>query len=251
MAYRYDKEEIKGKVNSLESFGLVDGPGVRFVVFMQGCAFRCKYCHNPETWGRGGSDWTAHQLFDKVYRFKSYWRNNGGVTVSGGEPLLQMDFLIEFFTLLKAKGVHSVIDTAGQPFSKESEWLSRFEKLMSLTDLVILDLKEWDREKHKALTGMYNDNVKELAVWLSDNGKDMWIRHVLVPGLTDSENDLRAMGEFIAGLKTVRKTEVLPYHAFGVPKWEKLGLEYELADAVSPDEKQISCAEFLLGITNK
>ena len=248
MTYIYDKDEIKGRVHSLESFGLVDGPGVRFVVFMQGCAFRCKYCHNPETWGKGGSTWTARQLFDKVYRFKSYWRNNGGVTVSGGEPLLQMDFLTEFFTLLKAKGVHTAIDTAGQPFCSVPEWLERFEKLMSLTDLVRLDLKEWDSNKHKLLTGMSNDNVKELAVWLSDHGKDIWIRHVLVPGLTDAESDLKAMGEFINTLKTVKKAEILPYHALGIPKWEKLNLHYDLSDAVSPTEEQILHAEELLGI---
>ena len=242
MTYIYDKDEIKGRVHSLESFGLVDGPGVRFVVFMQGCAFRCKYCHNPETWGKGGSTWTARQLFDKVYRFKSYWRNNGGVTVSGGEPLLQMDFLTEFFTLLKAKGVHTAIDTAGQPFCSVPEWLERFEKLMSLTDLVILDLKEWDSNKHKLLTGMSNDNVKELAVWLSDHGKDIWIRHVLVPENSDFDEDLDKLGDFIATLGNVERVEVLPYHTLGLFKWENLGIKYQLEGIEPPTDERFENA---------
>lgn len=225
MAYDYEQNSIKGNVHSLESFGLVDGPGVRYVVFLQGCALRCKYCHNPETWAAdNGSQWTAQKLFDKVYRFKNYWKDNGGITVSGGEPLLQIDFVTEFFRLAKAKKVNTAIDTAGQPFRNDEKWLEKFKKLMDLTDLVILDFKEWDNEKHRSLTGMGNDNIKAMAQWLSDNGKDMWIRHVLVPGLTDGEDDLKSMSEFISTLKTVKKVEVLPYHAFGVPKWEKLGI---------------------------
>ena len=248
MRYNYSQGLIKGNIHSLESFGLVDGPGVRYVVFLQGCALRCKYCHNPETWSKsGGSTWTAKQLFDKVYRFKDYWRNNGGITVSGGEPLLQMDFLIEFFTLAKEKNVHTAIDTAGQPFKDDERWLEKFSKLMELTDLVILDIKEWSCEKHKALTGMGNDNIKDMAVWLSEHGKDMWIRHVLVPGLTDNADDLKNIGEFSASLKTVKKVEILPYHVFGVPKWEKLGIEYELGDIQVPTSEEITRAESLIG----
>ena len=248
MAYNYGDHEIKGNIHSLESFGLVDGPGVRFVVFMQGCALRCKYCHNPETWAGGGSSWTPRQLFDKVWRFRSYWKNNGGITVSGGEPLLQIDFLTEFFKIAKKNKVHTAIDTAGQPFRRDEQWLEKFDKLMELTDLVILDLKDWEEENHKKLTGMTNENIKDMARYLSDIGKPMWIRHVLVPGLTDDEQGLKNMSDFISTLKTVEKVEILPYHAFGIPSWEKLGLNYELKDAVAPTEEEIARAEEILHI---
>ncbi len=250
MYYDYKGNVTKGRVHSFESFGLVDGPGVRYVVFMQGCPMRCKYCHNPETWAGGGADWTAKALFSKVYRFRHFWKDNGGITVSGGEPLLQMDFVTEFFKLAKAENVHTTLDTSGQPFSENEKWLTRFKELMNLTDLVMLDLKDWREENHKILTGFSNRNILKMAQWLSDNGKSMWIRHVLVPGLTDDESDLKEMGDFIASLKTVEKVEVLPYHAFGMPKWEKLGLEYKLKDAVAPTDEQICRAEELLRIKN-
>ncbi|MBQ1389237.1 MAG: pyruvate formate lyase-activating protein [Clostridia bacterium] len=248
MAYNYGRDEIKGNVHSLESFGLVDGPGVRFVVFMQGCALRCKYCHNPETWAGGGSLWTPKQLFDKVYRFAPYWKKDGGITVSGGEPLLQIDFLIEFFKLAKKKNIHTAIDTAGQPFSTDETWLAKFDRLMKLTDLIILDLKDWDNESHKQLTGMGNDNIKAMAKYLSDINKPMWIRHVLVPGLTDKEEDLKAISDFISELKSVQRVEILPYHVFGMPQWEKLGLDYQLKDARVPTDEEIKRAEEILHV---
>lgn len=152
-----------GYVHSLESFGLVDGPGVRFVVFLQGCNLRCKFCHNPETWsckGKNVEEWTAEKLFERIYRYRKYWAKNGGITVSGGEPLLQMDFMIELFEIAKKHNVHTAIDTAGQPFDDNNpEWMDKFKKLMSMTDLVILDLKEMDPEKHKSLTGFDNANI--------------------------------------------------------------------------------------------
>lgn len=248
MYYNYESNVIKGRVHSFESFGLVDGPGVRCVVFMQGCAMRCKYCHNPETWAGGGADWTSKALFDKVYRYKRYWGNDGGVTVSGGEPLLQLDFLTEFFKRAKANNVHTAIDTSGQPYSEDEGWLRRFKSLMELTDLVILDFKDWQDDKHRELTGFGNRNILKMAQWLSDNGKDMWIRHVLVPNLTDDENDLKAMGEFIASLKTVKKVEVLPYHALGMYKWEKLNLEYQLKEVNAPTADEVARAEELLNV---
>lgn len=250
MYYNYESNVIKGRVHSFESFGLVDGPGVRYVVFMQGCAMRCKYCHNPETWAGGGANWTAKALFDKVYRYSRYWGKDGGITVSGGEPLLQMDFVTEFFKLAKARNVHTAIDTAGQPFSLDEKWLGSFKELMEVTDLVMLDFKDWREEHHKELTGFGNRNIIEMARWLSDNGKDMWIRHVLVPGLTDDENDLAEMGNFISELKTVKKVEVLPYHALGMFKWEKLGIDYQLKDAVAPTSDEILRAEKLLRVKN-
>ena len=250
MAYNYGKDELKGNVHSLESFGLVDGPGVRFVVFMQGCALRCRYCHNPETWAGGGSQWTAKQLFDKAWRFHSYWKSNGGITVSGGEPLLQIGFLTEFFRLAKSKGVHTAIDTAGQPFCRDEKWLDGFNELMRFTDLILLDIKDWDNESHIRLTGKGNDNIKDLARYLSDIGKPMWIRHVLVPDLTDKPDDLANISDFISSLKTVERVEVLPYHAFGMPSWERLGMEYSLKDVQAPSEESVKQAEKILCVEN-
>ena len=182
-----------GHVHSLESFGSVDGPGVRFVVFLQGCALRCKYCHNPETWAcEGGEEYTPEALFQKVYRYRNYWGKKGGVTVSGGEPLRQMEFLTAFFQLARKKGVHTALDTAGQPFRPEDpEYLAAFDTLMASTSLVILDLKEIDPEKHRQLTGKDNANILAMARRVSDLGVPLWIRHVLVPGLTDDEEGLR------------------------------------------------------------
>ena len=189
-----------GHVHSLESFGSVDGPGVRFVVFLQGCALRCKYCHNPETWAcEGGEEYTPEALFQKVYRYRNYWGKKGGVTVSGGEPLRQMEFLTAFFQLARKKGVHTALDTAGQPFRPEDpEYLAAFDTLMASTSLVILDLKEIDPEKHRQLTGKDNANILAMARRVSDLGVPLWIRHVLVPGLTDDEEGLRRTADFIA-----------------------------------------------------
>lgn len=238
--------DIKGYVHSLETFGLVDGPGVRFVVFLQGCSLRCQFCHNPETWHSGGEEWTAEKLWQRAYRYKQYWKSNGGVTVSGGEPLLQLDFLTEFFRLAKKAGVHTALDTAGQPFTTNSEWLEKFKTLMEYTDLVLLDIKQMDEEGHKALTGRTNRNILEMAKWLSDNGKKMWIRHVLVPNLTDDEEDLEKMHQFISTLKTVERVEVLPYHTLGLAKWVKLGIDYPLDGVKVPTEEQVKRAEEIL-----
>ena len=181
-----------GYVHSLETFGSVDGPGVRFVVFLQGCALRCKYCHNPETWADGGEEWTVEQLFQRVWRYRNYWGKKGGITVSGGEPLRQMEFLTAFFELARSKGVHTALDTAGQPFRPDdAAYLADFDRLMRSTSLVILDLKEIDPEKHRQLTGKDNANILAMARHISDLGVPLWIRHVLVPGLTDDEEGLR------------------------------------------------------------
>lgn len=244
---------MEGRVHSLETFGLVDGPGVRFVVFLQGCRMRCKYCHNPETWSlEGGELWNAKDLFDRAYRYKPYWmRNgqlNGGITVSGGEPLLQIDFLIEFFKYAKEKGVHTAIDTAGNPFTLEEPFISKFNELMELTDLFILDIKEFDEEKHKVLTKWTNKNILEMATYLSDHGKAMWIRHVLVPGLTDDKQGLEDLYQFISGLKTVERTEILPYHTLGLFKWENIGVEYELDGVRIPSAEEVKEAEEILHI---
>ena len=241
--------DIKGYVNSIETFGLVDGPGVRFVVFMQGCNMRCKYCHNPETWKLScAEEWTPKDLFNKAYRYKTYWKDNGGITVSGGEALLQIDFVTEFFKLAKEKNIQTVLDTSGNPFTREEEFYSKFVELMKYTDIVILDIKEMDEEKHKNITGFTNKNILDMARCLSDMGKEMWIRRVLVPGLTDDEEDLHKTKEFIDSLKTVSKVEILPYHTLGVFKWEKLGIKYPLDGVKVPSEEEIEKAKKILGI---
>jgi len=244
--------EYKGFVHSLESFGSVDGPGVRFVVFMQGCKMRCKYCHNPETWSfKGGTQYTPEELFEKAWKYRMYWGKNfekGGVTVSGGEPLLQIEFVTEFFKLLKEKGVHTAIDTAGQPFENTPEFLRKFDELLKYTDLVLLDLKEFDGKKHKELTGVDNSNIFEMAQYLSEKGVPMWIRHVLVPTLTDDEEGLRGLGDFVSGLKTVENVEILPYHTLGLLKYENMGIPYPLGDLRTPTEEEISSAKKIFNI---
>lgn len=235
-----------GYIHSLESFGSVDGPGVRYVVFLQGCGLRCQYCHNPETWHAGGEPWTAEDLFQKVWRYRNYWGKKGGITVSGGEPLLQMDFVTDFFALARAKGVHTTLDTAGGPFSTDPAYLARFDRLLEQTSLVMLDLKEMDPDKHRRLTGRDNANILAMARYLSEKGVPMWIRHVLVPGLTDEEQGLAEMGRFIQSLSTVQRVEVLPYHTLGLFKWKQLGIPYPLEDAVPPTPDQVRRAEQLL-----
>lgn len=243
------QQEIRGRVHSLETFGLVDGPGVRFVAFLQGCELRCSYCHNPETWDLSdGTEYTAKELFDKAYRYRNYWKDNGGITVSGGEPLLQMEFVAAFFSLAKQKGISTALDTAGNPFSMEADFLDGFERLMEVTDLVLLDMKTFYEEEHKALTGHGNRNILQMAEYLSEHGRDMWIRHVLVPGLTDGENELKELADFIQRLKTVKRVEVLPYHTLGVIKWEKMHKKYPLEGVRVPTEEEVLRAEELLGV---
>ena len=240
---------IIGHVHSMETFGLVDGPGVRFVLFMQGCRMRCKYCHNPETWAmEGGEEWKPEDIFKHMYRYKNYWGKNGGITISGGEPLLQIDFVTEVFKLAKAKGVHTTLDTAGNPFTMEEPFFSKFQELIKYTDLVMLDFKEYDPEKHKKLTGVDNANIVQMARFLSDNGVDLWIRHVLVPGLTDDEQGLKDMNALIKELKTVKRVEILPYHTLGLFKWQNLGIKYPLDGVPSPTKEEVARANELLEI---
>lgn len=239
--------EIIGRVNSLESFGSVDGPGVRYIVFLKGCHMRCKYCHNPETWSmEGGMEMTPSQIMEKAIRFKAYWKNGGGITVSGGEALCQIDFVIELFKLAKSKGINTCLDTSGNPFSMDPEYLKKFDELMSLTDTFLLDIKIIDEEKHKILTGWTNKNILELAKYLSDNNKDMWIRNVLVPGVTDDQEDLEGLRDFVASLKTVKRFEVLPYHTLGVVKYAELGIKYELEGVLPPTKEEIQRANDIL-----
>ena len=190
--------EIKGRIHSVESFGSADGPGVRYIVFLKGCNMRCQYCHNPDTWAKdGGELMTPEEVLKKALRYKTYWKEKGGITVSGGEALLQIDFVTELFRLAKEKGVNTCLDTSGNPFSLEEPFKSKFDELMKYTDLFMLDIKHMDDAAHRKLTGQTNQNILEMAAYLSDHGKAMWIRHVLVPGITTEEDELHRLRSFL------------------------------------------------------
>ncbi len=189
---------------------------------------------------------TAKQAFDQAYRYHTYWKKKGGITISGGEALLQTEFVTEIFKLAKKKQVHTCIDTSGAPFTREEPYFSKFNELLKYSDLFLLDIKQIDDEKHKKLTGHTNTNILDLALYLSEQGKDMWIRYVLVPGVTDDEKDLRELGEFVKKLKTVQRFEVLPYHTLGVFKWEELGLDYALKEVNPPSREEVERAEEIL-----
>ena len=209
---------MKARIHSFESLGAVDGPGVRFVIFMQGCSLKCKYCQNRDTWDiHGGNEYSVDEILEKILRYKNYFMPNGGVTISGGEPLLQAKFLIELFTKLKEHSIHTCIDTSGS-----FDLTCDIKKLIDLTDLFLLDIKCINDEKCIELTGVSNKKELNFAKYLSDNNKPLWIRQVLVPGITDDEQDLLELKNFISSLRTVEKVEVLPYHNLGKFKWEKL-----------------------------
>lgn len=236
-----------GRIHSFESFGTVDGPGIRFVVFLQGCPLRCKYCHNPDTWTAGGNEYTAEEVVERALRYRNYFGDKGGVTVTGGEPLLQIEFVTELFTRLKEKGVHTCVDTSGFTFRKDDEkCLQAFEKLLPVADLFLLDIKHIDEERCKELTGQSNANTLAFAKYLSERGKAMWIRQVLVPDWTDSEESLQRTRAFIDTLKTVQKVEVLPYHSMGKVKYEKLGIEYPFKDMQTPTKENVQRAKAIL-----
>lgn len=238
---------MTGKIHSVESFGTVDGPGIRFVFFMQGCPMRCKYCHNPDTWVyAGGSEYTPQSAVETVLKYKNYL-SDGGVTFSGGEPLMQIDFVTEVSRLLKEEGIHVAVDTSGITFNPDDKTsVERHKKLLKYCDLVLLDIKHIDDAQCKNLTGHSNKNTLEFARFLSENGKDMWIRHVLVTGYTDDDISLTRLADFIGTLKTVKKVEVLPYHTMGEVKYQKLGLDYSLKGVLPPAEERIANARKIL-----
>lgn len=240
-------EALKGYVHSLESFGSVDGPGVRYIIFLTGCAMRCQFCHNPDTWDmKKWTLYTTDELLEKAMKYRSYWKNDGGITVSGGEPLLQIDFLTELFRKAKANGIHTTLDTSGNPFTREEPFFSKFNELMKYTDLVMLDIKHIDDEQHKILTGCTNKNILDLARYLSDIKKPVWIRHVLVPERSDYDEYLIKLDEFIQSLDNVQKVEVLPYHTLGAYKWDELGYEYKLKGIDPPSVERVENANKLL-----
>lgn len=238
---------MKGYIHQLESFGSVDGPGVRFIIFFAGCPLRCKYCHNPDTWDMmKGKQYTADELLDEAITCREYWGTKGGITVSGGEPLAQIDFLLELFTNAKKRGINTCIDTAGGPFTREGEWFEKFKRLMNVTDVLLMDIKHINEEEHIKLTGHTGKNIIEMFRYLDEINKPVWIRHVLVPGITDNDEYLIQTRDFIRTLGNVQRVEVLPYHGLGAMKYKDLGIDYVLKDTNSPTAERVQNAREIL-----
>lgn len=240
--------EIKGRIHSFESFGTLDGPGIRFLVFMQGCPLRCIYCHNRDTWDTNrGTIYTPEEIIDELKKYKNYISSSGGgITITGGEPTLQAEFVCEVFKQAKKLGIHTALDTSG--FAS----IDKVRELLEYTDLVLLDIKHIDEEMHKRITGVENTKCREFAYYVSSKGIPIWIRYVLLPGYTDDIEDLEKTAEFIKELKSVEKIEVLPYHSMGAYKWEKMGCEYELKDVREPEANEVKKAQEILskGLNN-
>lgn len=235
---------MDGYIHSIESFGTVDGPGIRFVVFTQGCPMRCKYCHNPDTWKVGeGTKMSADELLQQFVKNRAFYRN-GGITVTGGEPLLQIDFLIEFFQKAKERKIHTCIDTSGITYQQtNAEYIKKLDELMKYTDLVLLDIKHIDIEEHKKMTGQSNENIIAFAKYLDEKNIPIWVRHVVVPGITDQREYLVKLGEFIATLSNAKALDVLPYHVMGVGKYKELGIEYPLEGVKAATAEQAQKAK--------
>ena len=233
------------KIHSTESFGTVDGPGIRFVLFLQGCHLQCKYCHNRDTWDMNGGEYKlVDEIIEKIKKYKNYiMPSGGGVTVTGGEPLLQANFVLELFKRLKIDGISTCIDTSGMVGLTDE-----IKEVLKYTDLVLLDIKHIDSEKCKELVGISNKMELEFARYLSDNKIKMWIRQVLVPGYTDDEKDLLKLKDFISTLDTVEKVQILPYHSMGKYKWEKLRMKYPLDGVRDANQDDVTRAKKILGI---
>lgn len=238
---------MQGRIHSVESFGSADGPGVRFLIFLQGCPMRCRYCHNPDTWKfEGGTMMEADELLDQAERYRAYWGPEGGITVSGGEALMQLPFVTELFEHAHERGINTCLDTSLAPFTPKEPWISDFERLMRSCDLVLADIKHIDPEEHLKLTGHTNKNILEGLRWLSDHEVPVWIRHVLVPGITDVDAYLERTHDFIATLGNVQRIEVLPYHTLGIFKWDELGIPYTLAGVEPPAPERVENALHIL-----
>lgn len=231
-----------GRIHSVESLGTVDGPGIRFIVFTQGCPLRCLYCHNPDTWNRkDGKEVSVTELVEEIKQYLPYMKaSNGGVTVSGGEPLLQPEFILELFKECKKLGITTALDTAGSVIPHN------LDELLAVTDLVLLDVKHIDPEEHLSLTGMSNVNPRKFASLLNEKQIPVWIRHVLVPGYTDSEKSLRQLGDYIRSFTNVEKVDILPYHKMGEYKWEALGLTNQLTHITPPAQAEVDKAYQLI-----
>ncbi|BDG45379.1 pyruvate formate-lyase-activating protein [Saccharococcus caldoxylosilyticus] len=239
---------MKGFIHSIESCGTVDGPGLRYVIFTQGCVLRCQYCHNADTWEIGkGKEMTVEEIIDDVKTYLPFINaSGGGITVSGGEPLLQIDFLTELFKACKQLGIHTAIDSSGGCYTTEASFQQKLNELLSYTDLILLDLKHIDEKKHRKLTGKTNKHILQFARFLSEKNVPVWIRHVLVPTITEDPNDLRRLAAFIRTLNNVKKIEILPYHKLGVYKWKALGLKYPLEGIEPPSEESVQMAQRIL-----
>lgn len=246
---------MKGYVHSTESFGTVDGPGVRFVVFVQGCPMRCLYCHNPDTWEvNTGNQMDTDEIIAAYKRNEMFYANGGGITVTGGEPLMQVDFVTELFAKAKEKNIHTCLDTSGIAYNENNvAFIEKLDKLMDVTDLIMLDIKHIHPEKHKFLTSQPNEQILKFAEYTATKQVPLWIRHVVVPEITDNEEDLFNLGYFIGGLSNLKALDVLPYHTMGKPKYEKLGMEYPLKDtpAMEKDKAMDLKKHILSGIKKK
>lgn len=242
---------MKGYIHSTESFGTVDGPGVRFVIFFQGCPMRCLYCHNPDTWTIGGGTETdTGTLLAEFNKSREFYRS-GGITCTGGEPMLQMPFLTELFTQAKAQGIHTCLDTSGICYDPAQP--APAETLLAVTDLVMLDIKHIDDGMHRRLTGHSNARILAFAQKISEMNVPLWIRHVIVPGWTDSADEQARLGWFIGGLHTLKAVDVLPYHNMGRRKYEALGLPYPLGDTppVTQDAAAAAKEQIMQGIRRR
>lgn len=238
---------MTGKIHSFESFGTVDGPGVRYVVFFQGCPMRCLYCHNPDTWEiSDGQEYTVEQILNQMERNRAFYQS-GGLTATGGEPMVQIDFLTELFQEAHARNIHTCVDTSGVLFDSDNPvMMEKVEKLMQYTDLVMLDIKHMGEKEHKDLTGHSNERIFAFAKYLCEKKKPVWIRHVVVPGITFVEEELTALGEFLRTLPNVEKLEVLPYHSMGKVKYDNLGIEYALKDVPQLTKEEAKEAEAII-----
>lgn len=237
-----------GRIHSIETFGTVDGPGLRYVLFMQGCLLRCQFCHNPDTWKRSeGKQVSVAEIIKEIEDYQPFFEAaGGGVTVSGGEPLLQLDFLAALFRELKQRGIHTAIDTSGGCYSSSPTFRKKLDEVLDLTDLVLLDIKQINEDKHQKLTGMSNRHILDFAAYLDERHVPVWIRHVLIPGKTDIDEDLTKLSRFISTLTNVEKIDVLPYHQLGVYKWKELGLDYPLEGTEPPTEDRVENAKRIL-----
>ena len=244
---------MTGYIHSKESFGTVDGPGIRYVLFMQGCPLRCIYCHNPDTWQVGsGTPITVDEVIEEFNKNKPFYKN-GGITVTGGEPLLQIDFLTELFKRARSENIHTCIDTSGIVYNPQNKELTeKLDELLNYTDLVMLDIKHIDTKRHKDITGAGNENILEFAKHLEKANIPLWVRHIIIEGYTDKPEDLIALGEFIGKLKNLKALDVLPYHTMGVGKYKELGLAYPLEGMEAlPVSKAVESKKYILqGIKN-
>lgn len=240
---------MTGKIHSIETFGTVDGPGVRYVVFFQGCPMRCLYCHNPDTWEKViGQDYTVEDVLKRFLRNREFY-TTGGITATGGEPMAQMEFLTELFKQAKENGIHTCLDTSGVYFERDNEKrVEEISRLLSFTDLVMLDIKHINDDEHKKLTGFSNKNTLDFACYLNEKNIKMRVRHVIVPNITDKEEELSKLGAFLKPFNNIEKIETLPYHTLGKVKYEKLGIPYPLGD--TPDLSKAQAEKALEIIKN-